>query len=362
MAVTAAPPSFSRSPHLVGLVADVERLASLVAGAPAAERRALRPRVADRAVVATLALDGARGEELPDAAAAARALAAAAPVEADPADRRGTWLDTLTVFDDPTDQQIRALEVLGARAAEAADDLAPALAGEPLATLAELHRRLTRGLVSAQRAGQPRRSEQAVHDGSTGRILFFTADPSAVAREVGLLGAWLGSTGAREHGLIVSGVLHHELLRIHPFDAANGRLARAAARLVLRERGLDPDHLAAPEPSLARDPLGYYEEVASSLRRRDLTIWLERWAEAVADGLRGAARTLGVLEARAAAPARAFAEAEPDFTIADFRAGIGAEPEEARAQLRALLDLGAIRHVPGARGLRFTSALTSPDA
>lgn len=357
MALTdAGPPRFGRSPHVVDLVAEVERLATLVTSAAAASRSEVSARASDEMVRATLALDGARVDDLPGVDEAAHALAAAVPVEPDPADRRSTWLDTMRVLDEPTDRQVQALEVLGVRAADAADDLVERLLADPEPTLAELHRRVTRGLVTDRRAGAPRQIEQAVHDGSTGRVLFFTTDPSQVSRELGLTAAWLASSGTREHGLVVAGVLHHELLRIHPYDAANGRLARAAARLVLRARGLDPDRLAVPEPVLATDPLGYHEELARSLRRRDLTIWLERWGEAVAAGLRGSARQLGLLDLDVPASATRFLAAHPTFTVTDLRAELRSTPADAREYLGRLLDTGAIVRVPGSRGLRFTVA------
>ena len=350
-----APPRFGHSPHLVELVAEVERLAATLAAAPAADRRALGLTRADEVVRATLTLDGANGDELPGPQEAAAALAAAAPVAPDPKDRRGSWLDALRTFDTPSDRQVRALEVLGARAGDASDDLVGPLLSEPGASLSELHRRLTRGLVTDARAGAPRLTEQAVHDGSTGRVVFFTTRPEDVPGELALLETWLASTGAREHGLIVSGVLHLELLRIHPYDAANGRLARAAARLALRARGLDPDHLAVPEPTLASDAMGYVEEVARTLRRRDLTIWLERWGEAVAEGLRDSARALGVLDVSVPEEAARFVAAQPAFTIADLRAHLGVPPAESREQLRRLLDAGTVARRPGTRGLRVVA-------
>lgn len=347
-------PTFTRSEHLVELIAEVERLATMlttrVAGDDLVDERVTA------GVRATLALDGADAELLPDLAEATRLAAEVTPGTVVAVDRPGTWLDALRVLDDPRDDEIRALEVVGAHAADASDDLTEQLLTDPLPALAELHRRTTRGLVDADRAGRARITELAVQDGSTGRVLFFPPLPDAVPRELALTAAWLASTGTREHGLIASGVLQHELLRIHPFDAANGRLARAAARLVLRARGLDPFHVAAPEPELARDLLGYHEEVARTLRRRDLTIWLERWGEAVADGLREAARRMGALDTEVPADATAFLAANPAFTVAEYRAQLGVNSQASRAALGVLLDVGVIRRVPGSSGLRFVAA------
>lgn len=349
----AAPPAFGRTPHLVELVAEAERLVGRLRTASEAERIRLASSRTDDAIVATLRLDGSPIERLPDLEAAP-AADRATPGEP----RAGTWLDAMGNLAEAPDEQIQALECLGARAGLGSDDLGEALLTDATTSLAELHRRLTLGLIDPARAGRPRNSDQAVHDASVGRILFFATDPGAVEAELALLGSWLASAGSREHALISSGILHLELLRIHPFDAANGRLARTAARLVLRARGLDPDGLACPEPELATASLGYHEEVASTRRRGDASIWLERWSEAVVAGLRDSARRLGILDAEPPARGEAFLAGlvGEGFTIADYRADAPAEPQDARDDLAALLDAGRIRRVPGTHGLRFVRA------
>jgi hypothetical protein len=349
----ATPYGFTRTTHLVELIAETERTAAALAGAHGPARDALAAGTEEAPVLATLQLDVALFERLPTVDDLPARLED--PVLQAVVQRPGTWLDAMGTLREDPDEAVQALETLGVRTAMRADDLVDPLLGDPGPALAELHRRLTRGLVAPERAGTPRRSEQAVHDASVGRILYFPTDPAAIPRELALLGGWLVTTGTREHGLVVSGMLHLELLRIHPFEAANGRLARAAARLVLRGRGLDPAGLAAPEPGLAVDALGYHEEVARTQRRRDATIWLERWAEAVAEALRDAARSLGLRPTQPPARASAFVAAREDeaFTVAEYRAEVGVAAEDARSDLRTLLDAGLIRRVPGSRGLRF---------
>jgi Fic family protein len=347
------PFGFSRTPHLVELVAEAERLAAALAAAAGSDRDALAARRADEAALATLRLDGAPLDRLPATDDLPGELPE--PATAAAGDRPGTWFDAMGTLRDDPDEAVQALETAGVRAADGSTDLADRLLSSATEALAELHRRLTRGLVDPDLAAVPRRTEQAVHDASVGRVLYFPTDPAAIPRELALLDAWLASAATREHALVISGMLHLELLRIHPYEAANGRLARAAARLVLRGRGLDPAGLAAPEPHLAADPLGYHEEVARTSRRRDATIWLERWGEAVTDGLRTAARELGLLGRDLPGRAVRFLDDLEDdaFTVADYRAEAGVGPEDARADLRDLLDAGRIVRVPGRRGLRF---------
>jgi fido (protein-threonine AMPylation protein) len=354
-------PRYTRSSHLVELVAEAERLAALLEAADPAARRELAAARLEASVHASLALDGARAADLPALDAAQRVVRDldVLPADARPTgDRAGTWLDALRVLDEPADAELRALEVLGTAAALGSDDLAERLLTDMVPALGELHRRLTRGLVAPDRAGAPRQVHRAIQDGAVGRVIYYPADPAAVPGELALLGTWAASTGAREHALVASGVLHLEVLRIHPFDAANGRLARAAARLVLRARGLDPDGVGAPELALASDALGYHEEVARTRRRRDHTIWLERWGEAVTQGLRAAARDLDVLAV--VPPERGTAwlagRDDPRFSVADYRAEVRVGPEQARADLDLLLDAGVIVREPGSRGLRFRLA------
>jgi Fic family protein len=340
------------SQHLAELLGEADRLAERIRTAPEARRIELACTRTDAAILATLGLDGSPLTELPDPEAVARPRAVADPDG--PTVRQGTWLDAMRTLEGAPDEHLQALEALGARAGLGSEDLAPLLCTQPRTALEELHRRLTHGLVADDRAGRPRQVEQAVHDASTGRVLYFTTEPAAIDAELDGLAAWLTGHGDA-HPVLVSGILHLQLLRIHPFDAANGRVARTAARLVLRAGGLDPEGLSCPEPQLAADALGYHEEVASTARRRDATIWLERWAEAVSGGLRDSARGLEVLRADAPRTARsALAElASEAFTIADYRALTDADVQQAHADLGALLDSGDIVRVPGSRGLRY---------
>lgn len=356
MSTVTTPLPFTRTPHLVALVAEAEQLAAMLeATDPGPARAALW----SAASLATLRLDGST---IPDAPTEEQVRAAvAAPAGTDTGADRGGWHRTMRSaldLDDAHDEVVWAREFQGVVDALAADDLADRLLTSPVDALADLHRRLTNGLVGPEHAGRPRATNQAVHDAAVGRILYFATDPAEVPGELHRLAGWLGSAAAREHAIVVSGIVHLELLRIHPFEAANGRLARAAARLVLRARGLDPHGLAVAEIALAEDAIGTYEEVARTVRRRDLTIWLERWGEAVTAGLRHAAHALGVLPDAVPDRARDFVGARPGgtFTIMDYRGDVGVGPEEARADLAELLDAGLVTRVIGSRGLRFTAA------
>ena len=354
---TPPPPRFGRTPHLVTLIAEVTALTDLLRAVAEPDPDVVAD-TRNRALLATLQLDGSPVDVLPSEEQLAALGLPSVDDQPVPPARSSSWYMSFDAMTEVPDEHLQALEARGVAAAFGADELAGELRDDPIGTLAALHTRLTVGLVAPERAGRPREVEQAVHDASIGRILYHTADPADIAAALQVLADWLRGPGVVAHGLITAGILHLEVLRIHPFDAANGRLARAAARLALRAADLDPHGLAAPEIALARDPLGYHEEVASTVRRRDASIWLERWGDAVVAGLRGSCRGLGLLTTEPPAEAAAFLDGltVPGFTVADYRAHRDGDVEAAHADLLALLDAGAIDRVPGSRGLRFVVA------
>jgi len=257
-------------------------------------------------------------------------------------------------------------ERAGVAAGIAADDLADALgrtsadAGGLGTALAMLHGRITAGLVDPERAGRLRRGPRVVHDASVGRVLFFPTDPELLPDAWdGLLrhltGSGAGAAAARQPTAVRAGLLHLELLRHQPFDAANGRLARAAARLALLADDLLPAGLGAPDAGFAEDPLGYHEEVGASVRRRDATHWVERALETHTIAL---SRTLAAL-ATLGADARVTATDEPPdlleetFTLADVIAHEGGTSATARERCSTWVRAGLVTRVVGSQGLRL---------
>ena len=169
--------------------------------------------------------------------------------------------------------------------------LLPSWHSSPRQALARLHVLAAADLgVPADELGRPR---------STGE------DPPPLevsARLDGLCSLLLAPTSAP--AVVVSGVVHGELLALRAFGTADGLVARAAARLVLVDRGLDPKAVSAPEVGFAEldaaarraahghgGPVehGTYEEMVAgyvSGGPAGVARWLVHCAQAVALGAR----------------------------------------------------------------------------
>jgi hypothetical protein len=144
--------------------------------------------------------------------------------------------------------------------------LADAWRGAPLQVLARLHSLAAIRLSAADDLGRPRARA------GTGERLATLAETVA-------------STSVA--GVIVSAVVHAELMTLKPFGAADDLVARAASRVVLVQRGVDPDAITVPEIGLidlGRDAYLSALEGYASGRPEQLSHWITFHAAAVQRG------------------------------------------------------------------------------
>jgi Fic family protein len=112
----------------------------------------------------------------------------------------------------------------------------------PRQALARMHTLAGRGLVADGELGRPRLAADAADPLGLGR----PPGPAELsARLDGLVGLLVQKTSAP--AIVVGAVVHGELLALRPFGTLDGLVARAAARLVLVGRGLDPKAVTATE-------------------------------------------------------------------------------------------------------------------
>lgn len=355
---------FAYSDHLVALVAEAEAAATRLSAADSARRRDLAAQARRESARLSARLDASLLDDATADAVDDREAQGLAPVEVpgngmSPAARvTAGWARTLKV-DEVATQELSAAEYANLLACfDAEPAIAETFLDRPREGLVALHDVICRGLVEPGAAGRPRRTDQAVHDGAQGQVVYHAAPPERIDGLLDDLAAWLTDSSGGKPALIVAGVVHERLLQWQPFEAANGRLARAASRVVLRARGLDPEGLAVAERLPAADPIGYHAEVAATIRRRDdLGLWLERAGEAVVAGLLAAAdavdpRPPGDPAPRAQAVAAGLAPGDA-ITVREYSDRSGATRAAARAELAGLVAAGWLRPIPGAGGLRF---------
>jgi hypothetical protein len=135
--------------------------------------------------------------------------------------------------------------------------LLPSWRGSPKQALARLHVLAAADLgLDSDALGRPRTSPTDPVDDPL--ELGEAPQPIEVsARLDGLARLLLTPTTAP--AVVVAAVVHGELLALRAFGSADGIVARAAARLVLVDRGLDPKAVSAPE-------VGHAELDAAGLR------------------------------------------------------------------------------------------------
>jgi hypothetical protein len=138
----------------------------------------------------------------------------------------------------------------------------------PRQVLARLHALAAADLVSADDLGRPR---------------------SGTAQRLNTLAEVLAATSAP--AVVVAGVVHGELLGLDAFAPTSGLVARAAMRLTLVDRGLDPKSLVVVE--VGHRELGAAYDAALAAYRAGtpagMATWLVHCADAVVAGAQEAA-------------------------------------------------------------------------
>jgi hypothetical protein len=143
--------------------------------------------------------------------------------------------------------------------------LVPIVGTSPLQAFARLHALAGKGIVEDDRLGRP-------------------VSPEAADRLNALAGTLLSTSVP---ALMVAALVHAEIVTVAPFASHNGIVARAAERLVMVARGVDPASVVVPEAGhLALRP--QYESNLRGYRdggRSGLHSWLLYAAEAFTAGV-----------------------------------------------------------------------------
>ncbi|HEX5018797.1 MAG TPA: oxidoreductase [Actinomycetes bacterium] len=177
-------------------------------------------------------------------------------------------------FDPPfADDESGRLAAAALHAASEVGSLAATWKRAPLQALARLHTVAAAALVEEEALGRPRAA-------------------AGVSERLATLADVVASTAVP--GVIVSAVVHGELLAIEPFGSVDDIVARAASRVVLVESGVDPDAITVPEVGLIDLGADAYASALQGFvggRPTDVGHWITFHAAAVQRGA-AFARTL----------------------------------------------------------------------
>ncbi|MFA1541620.1 Fic family protein [Actinomadura monticuli] len=202
----------AKLPGAAGAVDDARKAVDRLLG-----HRILRRRSAE--VSTESALRGARASAVLDGAA--------------------VTLDELRTSDSPSDPVVQG----SLRVSAELGTLTETWRNAPRQALARLHVLAAADAVDSADLGRPRSADGAAQD-----VLGLgdPPSPSEVAARLDALSGLLTSP-TKAPALVVAAIVHGELLTLRPFGWGDGLVARAAQRLTLVSRGLDPKSLVAPE-------------------------------------------------------------------------------------------------------------------
>jgi Fic family protein len=142
----------------------------------------------------------------------------------------------------------------------------------------ELHRLVTERVLPEEEQGHYRQVQVVIQNSKTGEITYRPPLAMEIPMQIADFFEFLRSDQAKEHHpILLAGITHYELVRIHPFTDGNGRAARSMALLLMYMEGYDVKRFFSLEEYYDENPMDYYAALqsVSNDEQFDLTHWLE---------------------------------------------------------------------------------------
>lgn len=151
-------------------------------------------------------------------------------------------------------------------------------------TIKKLHKITVDKILPKEKCGVYRKTQVVVKNNQTMEISFRPPASQEIESKIYDLIAFIKASRDQDiHPVLKSGIVHYELVRIHPFLDGNGRTARAFATLILFIEGYDIRKFFSLEEYFDRDANKYYRALQSVEREKgDLTFWLEYFTTGLA--------------------------------------------------------------------------------
>ena len=149
-------------------------------------------------------------------------------------------------------------------------------------TILSIHGHLTKGLLrNSDYEGKFRDTSVIIGNVHTKKINYIPPDSYKVPYLVDELLDWLNNCTSEMYPVIIAGILHYELVRIHPFIDGNGRTSRLMATLILSMNKFNINNYFTLDEYYNQDRQAYVDALNSADKKQDLTIWLEYFCQGV---------------------------------------------------------------------------------
>lgn len=143
-------------------------------------------------------------------------------------------------------------------------------------TILSVHKDLTKDLLrNPEYEGKFRDTRVFIGNLHTQEINYMPPDAYKVPGLVDDLLDWLNNSTDEMYPVIIAGILHYELVRIHPFVDGNGRTSRLMATLILSVHKFNINNYFTLDEYYNQDRQVYVDALNSADKNHDLTNWLE---------------------------------------------------------------------------------------
>ena len=149
-------------------------------------------------------------------------------------------------------------------------------------TILSVHKDLTKDLLkNPEYEGKFRDTRVFIGNLHTKKINYIPPDDYKVPGLIDELLDWLNNSTDEMYPVIIAGILHYELVRIHPFVDGNGRTSRLMATLILSIHKFNIDNYFTLDEYYNQDRQAYVDALKSADKNHDLTNWLEYFCQGV---------------------------------------------------------------------------------
>jgi len=157
--------------------------------------------------------------------------------------------------------------------------------------LLDIHVLVMGGLIEKYRLGAFRNEPVFVNDPRTRKTVYLPPEHGDVPALVEDLISFVAENKDSIDPLILAGIFHRQFVIIHPFMDGNGRTARLATKVLLKDMGLDTFNLFSFENYYNKNVGKYFSSVGLSgnyyelIPIVDFTGWLEYFTDGIIDEL-----------------------------------------------------------------------------